>query len=518
LSVSRRLLKSAATVSVMTLISRILGFARDVIIARVFGAGTGADAFFVAFRIPNLLRRLFAEGAFSQAFVPVFAEYRTQRDHAAVRELADHTAGALGTALLLVSTVGMLAAPVIVMVFAPGFTRNAEKYALTVEMLRINFPYLTFISLTALAGGMLNSYGRFGVPAFTPVFLNLSLIAAALWLAPHLETPIVALAWGVFIGGLVQLLFQLPFLHRLKLLPRPRLKRRHEGVGRVLRLMVPALFGVSVAQINLMIDTLIASFLVSGSVSWLYYSDRLMEFPLGVFGIALGTVVLPSLSRHHASASVQDFSRTLDWALRWVVLIGTPATVGLVVLAGPILTTLFQYGEFSAHDAEMSTRSLMAYAFGLLGFILIKVLAPGFYARQDTRTPVRIGVIAMIANIGFILALVLPLAHAGLALATSLSGYINAGLLYRGLRRQGVYHSQAGWGPLALRVTFANALMAAVLWLGAGALAEWLPMSGPDRALNLALWIAAGGVTYLLALWLSGMRLHQLQTEPAASR
>jgi putative peptidoglycan lipid II flippase len=483
----------------------------------VFGAGTGADAFFVAFRIPNLLRRLFAEGAFSQAFVPVFAEYRTQRDHAAVRALADYTSGALGVMLLLVSTLGMLAAPLIVMAFAPGFTRNAEKYALTVEMLRITFPYLTFISLTALAGGMLNSYGRFGVPAFTPVFLNLSLIGAAFWLAPHLETPVLALAWGVFIGGLVQLLFQLPFLHRLRLLPRPRLKR-DPGVGRVLKLMLPALFGVSVAQINLLIDTVIASFLVSGSVSWLYYSDRLMEFPLGVFGIALGTVVLPSLSQHHAQASSQDFSRTLDWALRWVVLIGTPATVGLVVLAGPVLTTLFQYGEFSAHDAEMSTRSLMAYAFGLLGFILIKVLAPGFYARQDTRTPVRIGVIAMLANIGFNLALVLPLAHAGLALATALSGYLNAGLLYRELRKQEVYRPRAGWRALALRVAFANLLMAAVLWLGAGQIEQWLQRSAWERALHLALWIAAGAMTYLLALWLSGMKLHQLHTEPAASR
>jgi putative peptidoglycan lipid II flippase len=267
-----------------------------------------------------------------------------------------------------------------------------------------------------------------------------------------------------------------------------------------------------------LIDTVIASFLVSGSVSWLYYSDRLMEFPLGVFGIALGTVVLPSLSQHHAQASSLDFSRTLDWALRWVVLIGTPATVGLVVLAGPVLTTLFQYGEFSAHDAEMSTRSLMAYAFGLLGFILIKVLAPGFYARQDTRTPVRIGIIAMLANIGFNLALVFPLAHAGLALATALSGYLNAGLLYRGLRQQEVYRPREGWGALALRVAFANLLMAAVLWLGAGQLEQWLQRSAGERALHLTLWIAAGATTYLLALWLSGMRLHQLQTEPAASR
>jgi putative peptidoglycan lipid II flippase len=515
---SKALLKSAATVSSMTLMSRILGFVRDMVIARMFGAGTGADAFFVAFRIPNLLRRLFAEGAFSQAFVPVFSEYRTRRDHQALRQLADHTAGTLGGVLLLATAVGSIAAPFIVLLFAPGFTRNAEKYELTVELLRITFPYLLFISLTALAGGMLNSCGRFGVPAFTPVFLNLSLIGAALFIAPHLERPALALAWGVFVGGLVQLGFQVPFLHRLRLLPRPRIKLEDPGVRRVLRLMLPTLFGVSVAQINLLFDTLIASFLITGSVSWLYYSDRVMEFPLGIFGIALGTVVLPSLARHHAGNATRDFVRTLDWALRWVVLIGTPATAGLAVLAGPVLATLFHYGEFSAHDAQMAMRSLITYALGLLGFILVKVLAPGFYARQDTRTPVRIGVIAMVSNMVLNLILVFPLRHAGLALATSLAGYLNATLLYRALRRQGAYQPQAGWRLLMLRVACASALMAAVLWFGAGGLDQWLDRSTGQRVLNLILWIGVGSVTYLVTLWLSGVRLSQLQMEMAAGR
>jgi putative peptidoglycan lipid II flippase len=511
--VSRKLLKATATVSAMTLTSRILGFARDVVVARAIGAGVGADAFFVAFRIPNFLRRLFAEGAFSQAFVPVFAEYKATRDHEAVKDLADNVAGALGGALLAVITVGILAAPIAVMLFAPGFLRFPEKYALTAEMLRITFPYLLFISLTAVCGGILNSYGRFAVPAFTPVFLNLSMIGAALWLAPHLDAPGEALAWGVFAGGVLQLAFQLPFLRRLRLLPLPRLGFGHPGVQRVLKLMLPAIFGVSVAQLNLLVDTLIASFLRNGSVSWLYYSDRLMEFPLGMFGIALATVVLPSLSQQHAKASAKGFSNTVDWALRWAFLIAVPATTGLVVMAGPMLSTLFQYGEFSAYDVEMASRSLMTYSLGLMGFISVKVLAPGFYARQDMRTPVRIGVIAMVSNMAFNVVLVFPLAHAGLALATSLSAFLNAGLLYRGLRRAGVYQPQPGWSTIGKRVALASLLMAGVLWAGRGDVAQWTQhWHGLQRAWHLALWLTAGAVTYFVTLAASGLRWRHLQT------
>ncbi len=498
----------------MTMISRVLGFARDIVIARLFGAASGADAFFVAFRIPNFLRRLFAEGAFSQAFVPILSEYKTRRNHEEVQLLTDHVAGMLGAVLFGVTLVGVLASPLLVMMFAPGFLDEPLRYDLTVSMLRITFPYLLFVSLTALAGGILNSYGKFGVPAFTPVFLNLAMIGTALWLAPHLEHPITALAWGVFIGGLVQLLFQLPFLYRLRLLPRPKFKRGDEGVRRVIKLMLPALFGVSVTQINLLFDTLIASFLVTGSVSWLYYSDRLVEFPLGVFGIALATVLLPSLSQTHAKESPEHFSRTLDWALRWVVLIGLPSTVGLVLLAGPLLTTLFHYGEFTAHDVAMSTRSLMAFGVGLLGYISIKVLAPAFYARQNTSTPVRIGIIAMLSNMVMNVLLVFPLAHAGLALATALSAFLNAGLLYRALRKTDAFQPLPGWQAFALRVLAANVLMGAVLWFGKSDLSLWLQWSAATRALHLAGLSLAAASVYLVSLWICGIRWKGMLMKP----
>jgi putative peptidoglycan lipid II flippase len=513
---SSRLLKSTASVGGYTLVSRVLGFVRDVVIARMFGAGMGTDAFFVAFKIPNFLRRLFAEGAFSQAFVPVLSEYKTQRDHAELRALADHVAGTLGAILFVVTLTGVVAAPLLVMVFAPGFLADPGKYGLTVDMLRVTFPYLLFVSLTAFAGGILNTYGRFGVPAFTPVFLNLALIGAALWLAPRMAEPITALAWGVFIAGAVQLAFQVPFLAKLRLLPRPRWGWRHEGVRRVLRLMLPAIFGSSVAQINLLIDTLIASFLVTGSVSWLYYSDRLVEFPLGVFGIALATVLLPSLSKQHAQASPEGFRRTMDWGLRWVLVIGLPATVGLMLLAAPTLTTLFQYGSFTPHDVEMASRSLMAYSVGLTGFILVKVLAPGFYARQDTRTPVRIGVIAMVVNMVLNVALVFPLAHAGLALATSLAAFVNAGLLYRALYREGIYRPQPGWGRLLQRVVVASVVMGVVLWVGSGELAAWLEWRALERAARLLLWIAVAAFAYGACLWLLGLRMRHLTMRPVA--
>lgn len=500
----------------MTLISRVLGFVRDMVIARLFGAGTGADAFFVAFRIPNFWRRLFAEGSFSQAFVPILTEYKTQRSHAEVQELADRVTGTLGLVLFGMTLIGVVASPLIVMLFAPGFLDEPERYGMTVEMLRITFPYLLFVSLAALASGVLNTYGRFGVPAFTPVFLNLAMIAAAIWLAPHLEQPITALAWGVFLGGLVQLGFQLPYLKKIRLLPRPRWGWKDSGVRRIVKLMVPALFGVSVTQINLLFDTLIASFLVAGSVSWLYYADRLVEFPLGVFGIALATVILPALSQKYTEASAAEFSRTLDWALRWVVLIGAPATIGLLMLASPLLTTLFHYGEFGAHDVAMSARSLMAFSIGLTGYIFIKVLAPAFYARQDTSTPVRIGIIAMLSNMVLNVILVFPLQHAGLALATALAAFINAGLLYRALRRKGVYQPRPGWVKFFVRVLGANAVMALLLWLGAGDARDWLAWTALTRATQLVLVVGAGMLVYLLCLRVAGMDIKALVKPSAA--
>ncbi len=496
----------------MTTLSRVFGLVRDVFIARVAGAGMGpaADAFFVAFKIPNFLRRLFAEGAFSQAFVPVVSEYRTRRDAAEVRALASYVSGTLGTVLIIVTIIGMVAAPVLIAIFAPGFLKDEPKYDMAVGMLRITFPYLLFVSLTAFAGGLLNTYGRFAVPAFTPVLLNLSIIAAAIWIAPELENPVFGLAWGVLLGGVVQMLFQFPFLRRLGLLVRPRYRPRDEGVKRILKLMLPAIFGASVAQINLLLDVLLASFLVTGSISWLWFSDRIMEFPLGVFGIALATVVLPTLSRQHAKADAPAFSTTLDWALRLVFLIGTPAMVGMALLAGPILTTVFRYGAFTADYVYMAELSLVAYSLGLLGFMLIKVLAPGYFSRQDTRTPVRIGVIAIVCNMVMNLMLIFTLAHAGLALATSLASFINAGLLYRGLRRTGVYTPSAGWGSFALRVFLANAAMAVVLWYGAAGLHEWLVWGAATRAWELAILVLAGAGAYFVALTAVGLPIWRL--------
>jgi putative peptidoglycan lipid II flippase len=497
----------------MTMISRVLGFVRDMLIARIFGADAGTDAFLVAFKIPNFLRRLFAEGAFSQAFVPLLSEYKEQQDQAAVKALVDKTAGTLGVVLFLVSLLGVIAAPLLIMLFAPGFVDDPQKHGLAADMLRLTFPYLLFISLTALAGGVLNTYGKFGVPAFTPVFLNLSLIGCAVWLAPHMDEPVTALAWGVLIAGVLQLLFQLPFLAKLGFCGWPRWGWKDSGVRRIIKLMGPAILGVSVVQINLLLDTIIASFLVTGSVSWLYFSDRLVEFPLGVFGIALATVVLPSLSKQHARADVGEFSQTMDWALRWVILIGVPATLGLLLLAGPMLATLFYYGEFGRHDLEMASLSLMAYSLGLLGFIMVKVLAPGFYARQDTKTPVKVAVKAMVANMVLNIAFVVPMvwldvpgAHAGLALATALAAFVNAGLLFYLLRKEGAYQPQAGWGAFGLRVVVAAAAMSLVLLFGVQDIVEWTQWRGWVRAGWMLAWVAAGAGAYFATLFLLGVK------------
>ena len=510
---SRRLLKSTAVVGGNTLISRVLGLVRDIVIARVFGAEAGTDAFFVAFKIPNFFRRLFAEGAFSQAFVPVLAEYK-EKDKEGLNELIANTAGTLGGILLVLTIIAELAAPWLVILFGPGFyLEGGEKYALTVDMLRVTFPYLMLISLTALAGGVLNTFGRFAVPAFTPILLNFSMIAAAIWLAPLMDEPVTGLAWGVFAAGILQLAFQLPFLARLGLLRWPRWGRAHAGVRKIMRLMVPALVGSSVVQINLLLDTVIASFLVTGSVTWLYFADRMVEFPLGVFGIALATVILPKLSQQHAEADPEAFSRTLDWALRWVMIIGLPAAVGLLMLAAPIISTLFEYEAFAAGDVQMAALALMAYTIGLPAFILIKVLAPGFYARQDTKTPVKIAIRAMLANMGMNLLFVVPMVvygvtgpHAGLALATGLAAWLNAVLLFRGLRRQEIYSPQAGWGHLSLQVILASLCMVAVLWFGVADDSLWSGWDWYERATQLMIWIAAAAGVYMLVLWLLGLR------------
>ena len=513
-----KLLKSTATVGAATIVSRILGFVRDVVLARMFGASGATDAFFLAFRIPNFMRRLFAEGSFSLAFVPVLSEYKANGDQRALRDLIDHVTGTLAGILLVLTAVGIFAAPVILSVFAPGWLADGRpEFSLSADMLRITFPYIMLISLTALAGGILNTFGRFLVPALTPILLNLSLIAAALLLSVHLEVPVTALAWGVLVAGFAQLLLQVPALMRLGLMPRPRWGWRHSGVRRIIKLMIPTLFGSSVAQVNLLVDSIIATFLVTGSVSWLYYSDRLLEFPLGVLGIALATVILPNLSQKHAKASMAEFSATLDWALRLAVLVTVPAAVGLIILAGPILITLFQYDAFQLDDVRMSSYSLIAYSTGLPAFIAVKVLAPGYYARQDTKTPVKIAVTAMVTNmflnlvfVGLLLHQGFEGPHAGLALASSAAAYLNAALLYRGLRKREVYTPERGWLRLWIAITLACTAMGALLFFMTHDINSWHQANVGLRVKNLSLSIAFGVLVYIFTCMVTGIKTHDL--------
>jgi putative peptidoglycan lipid II flippase len=512
-----RLLKSTATVGGATILSRILGFLRDVVFARLFGASGETDAFFLAFKIPNFMRRLFGEGSFSLAFVPVLSELAETGDRRALKDFIDHVAGTLLAVLLVITAVGVLAAPAVLAVFAPGWVLEGRpEFDLSAQMLRITFPYILFISLTALAAGILNTFERFLVPALTPVLLNLSLIAAALGLSGRLDIPVMALAWGVLAAGVVQLLFQWPALARLGLVPRPRWGWHHSGVRRVLKLMVPTLIGSSAAQVNLLIDSVIATFLVTGSVSWLYYSDRLLEFPLGVFGVALATVILPNLSRKHAQQSAESFSDTLDWALRLATFITLPAAVGLAVLAQPIISTLFQYGQFQADDVVMASLSLVAYAAGLPAFIAIKVLAPGYYARQDTTTPVRFSLISMAANVvlnlafvGSLLGLGFEGPHAGLAAASAASGWLNAVMLYRGLRRVGVYEPVPGWPRLLLATVSGCLAMALLLVYFDPGLAAWSHATAWARALHLAMLIGVGAACFAVVTLVAGLRPRQ---------
>jgi putative peptidoglycan lipid II flippase len=505
----------------MTLVSRVFGLVRDMVLARWFGANAGMDAFFVAFKIPNFLRRLFAEGAFSQAFIPIISEYREQRDHDSVQQLVNKVGGTLLGVLSIVCVIGVLASPVLVTVFAPGFLyRDAAQFELAALMLRLTFPYLLFVSLVAFAAGVLNTYGRFAAASFVSVWLNVVLIGAAVLVSPHLAQPELALAAGVFVAGVLQLLFLLPSLKRIGLFPRPSWGWRDSGVRRIMKLMLPGILGSSVAQINLLFDTLIASFLVAGSVSWLYYSDRLVEFPLGVFAIALSTVILPSLSRSHANNSVDEFSHTLDWGLRMVLLIGIPSAVGLSLLASPLLVTLFNYGDFGTADVKMASLSLMAYAAGLPAFMLVKVLAPAFYSRKDTATPVRIAIVALLTNVVFNLLFVIPMVmldipgpHAGLALATSVAAWVNAGLLFHLLRKRQVYQPQPGWSRLSLQIGCAALVLGAVLVLGIPSLQAWQVWSVWSRVAGLLEWVLAGTVAYFLVLYLCGLRIRTLMQQ-----
>ncbi len=503
------LLKTLATVGGLTFSSRILGFVRDTLIARFFGAGLLTDAFFVAFKIPNMLRRISAEGAFSQAFVPILAEYKKQRSQGETHALINHVATLLGLFLVIITILGMLAAPWIVQISAPGFAADATKFDLTVDLLRITFPYIFFISLVSLAGGVLNTYGNFSVPAFTPVWLNLSFIVAILLVAPYFDHSIVVLAWAVFVGGILQLLFQLPYLYKLGLMPRFKLNLHDKGVWRILKLMGPAIFGVSVAQISLLINTIIASLLITGSVSWLYYADRLMEFPVGLLGAALGTILLPSLAKSVADKADSEYSQLLDWGLRLTFMLAMPAAAALAVLAVPLIASLFKYGAFTAHDVQMTKMALVAYSVGLLGIVLVKVLAPAFYSRQNIKTPVKIAVFTLIVTqlMSLFFVFVLDFKHAGLALAVGLGACINAAALYYYLRKGDIYKPQTGWFIYISKLVLAVAVMAVVLYYAAGADALWF-----DYALLTKLWrllglVLLGTGVYFSMLWLMGLRV-----------
>ncbi|MEZ8195029.1 murein biosynthesis integral membrane protein MurJ [Vibrio cortegadensis] len=515
---SKRLLKSGLIVSAMTFISRVLGLVRDVVVANLMGAGASADVFFFANKIPNFLRRLFAEGAFSQAFVPVLTEYHASGDKDKTRELIARASGTLGVIVTIVTLIGVLGSGVVTAMFGAGWFidwlndgPDAGKFELASFMLKITFPYLWFITFVALSGAILNTLGKFAVSSFTPVFLNVMIIGCALFLAPNLEQPEIGLAIGVFLGGLVQFLFQLPFLIKAGMLVKPQWGWHDPGVVKIRTLMIPALFGVSVSQINLLFDTFIASFLATGSISWLYYSDRLLEFPLGLFGIAIATVILPALSRKHVDAQSEGFSHTMDWGVRMVTLLGVPAMLGLMVLAKPMLMVLFMRGEFSPHDVQQASFSLLAYASGLLNFMLIKVLAPGYYSRQDTKTPVKYGIIAMVTNMVFNAIFASLYGYVGLAMATALSAFVNMALLYRGLHIQGVYRLTKRTLLFVARLMVAGGVMVAtVIWL-LDDMSLWLTWNFSQRVLTLVYLIAAGAGSYLLTVLLLGLRLKDLK-------
>ncbi|UJF23083.1 murein biosynthesis integral membrane protein MurJ [Shewanella sp. OMA3-2] len=518
---SKKLIKSGVVVSAMTLISRVMGLVRDVVIANLMGAGSSADVFFFANKIPNFLRRLFAEGAFAQAFVPVLTEYQEKHSAEETRELLGKVTGTLGLLVTIVTLVGVIGSPILAALFGGGWFLdwlndgpNAEKFELASLMLKITFPYLWFITFTALAGSILNTRGRFAVSAFTPVFLNIAIIGFALYASPTMESPEIGLAWGVFVGGLVQFVFQIPFLIQERALIKPSWGWHHPGVVKIRTLMLPALFGVSVSQINLLFDTFIASFLMTGSISWLYYADRLLEFPLGLFGIAIATVILPALSRKHINAEGEGFRQTMDWGVKAILLLGMPAMFGLILLAQPMLMVLFMRGAFSLTDVEMASYSLVAYGAGLLSFMMIKVLAPGYYARHDTKTPVKFGIIAMVTNMVFNLIFAIPFGYVGLAIATSLSALLNAGLLYRGLHKAGVYNLSRATLIFTLKIVIATAVMSAMLWYFLPVQSQWLSWSISERMMALVALICSGALTYLVTLLLLGVRPWKIKTAP----
>jgi putative peptidoglycan lipid II flippase len=505
-SAAQNLGRHGSVVASMTFMSRISGLVRDMVLSYFFGATPVADAFFVAFRIPNFFRRLFAEGAFSQAFVPVLAGYRNRGPAEQLREFVAVMGGNLIVVMTLISLLGVVAAPLFVVVFAPGFRGDPARLSMTADMLRITFPYLGFISLTAFAGSLLNSFHRYAIPAFTPVWLNVTLIIAALFVAPQFNAPVVALAWGVFAAGLIQLLFQIPALRGIDMLIKPRVELRHPGVRRVGRLMVPAIFAGSVSQINALVDTMIASLLASGSISWLYYSDRLMELPIGIVAVTIATVLLPNLSRLNSAGDAAAFSRTVDWGVRACLLFAVPAAAALYVLALPLMATVFLHGAMTAFDVEMAALSLRAFAVGLLGFSLVKVAAPAYFACEDTRTPFRIAVVTVVLNIVLSLALFRVMGHVGVAFATTSAAIVQAYLLLRGTIRRGLYRPGAEFAVFVAKIVVATAMMCVVLLALSPAPQTWLQLHLHDRIVWMAGVCALGGAAYFAMLLIFGIR------------
>ncbi len=508
--------RSTVIVSAMTMLSRVLGLVRDVVLLNVFGAGKDFDTFVVAFRIPNFFRRLFAEGAFSQAFIPVLTEYKTTRTHAEVQILISRVFGCLATFMTTLTVIAMVAAPAILYIYAPGFHNDPEKFALATDLFRLTIPYLLFMSLTAFASSILNSYGSFSTPAFAPVLLNIAMIAGAWWLTPYMAEPIMALGWAVVIAGLLQLVIQIPELWRKKLLIPPKVDFKHEGVDRIMKLMLPALFGVSVTQINLLLNTIWASFMQDDSVSWLYSAERMTELPLGLIGVAIGTVILPSLSARHAEQDQSKFRGMIDWAAKIIMMVGIPASIALFMLSTPIIQALFQRGQFDLEDTQMTALALQCMSAGVISFMLIKVFAPGFYAQQDTKTPVRVGLMAVAANailnvifIGFFKLIDWEAEHMALALASSGSALVNAGMLYFYLHKRNIFRFGAHWKKLALQFAFANAVMIAALYAGLqwynGEVSQWI------RIAEVAGLCVVGVAAYLVALVIAGFRPRHLK-------
>ena len=505
------LLRTLAAISSMTMLSRVTGLLRESLFARAFGASAYTDAFIIAFRLPNLLRRLFAEGAFSQAFVPILSEYKTQHGDVATKTLVDHVATSLLWATVLTSIVGIIGAPLLIMILAGDLRETPGAYNASVIMTQMMFPYIACMSFVALAGGILNTWRQFKIPAFTPVLLNLSFIFASLVLVNYLEQPIYAMAIAVCVGGLLQVAIQIPSLVKIGMLPRisfnPMTGLRDAGVRRMLRKMGPAVFAVSAAQISLLINTGIAASLAAGAVSALQYADRLMEFPTAMLGVALGTILLPSLSKANSEGDTAEYAALLNWGLRLTFLLALPAAVGMATLAVPMIATLFHYGKFDDAALVNSSLPLMAYSAGLLGIILVKILAPAFYARQDVKTPVRIAVAVLVATQMMNLIFVPLMGVAGLALSIGLGACINATCLYIGLRRRGIYTPQPGWGKFFLKLAIGVAVMGAVAWFGQAQF-DWAAMKvTPALRIGALLGIiVASAATYFAMLALLGFR------------